>query len=151
MLFVIFQLSRDRYALDAREIVEVLPLVSLRRVPSAPPGLAGLLDYRGEPVPVVDLALLALGRPSAPRLSTRIVIVETKEYVRFAMIAEFVTQTLRLEPREFSELPLRVEGAPYLGPVAHTPSGMVQWITPGKLLTPKLKAALAELAFEKAL
>jgi len=150
MLFVVFQLSRDRYALDAREIVEVLPLVSLRRVPSAPAGLAGLLDYRGEPIPIVDLALMALGRPSAHRLSTRIILVEAEGYVRFGLIAEFVTQTLRLESGAFSQFPVRVDGAAYLGPVANTPSGMVQWITPGKLLTPKLKTALAEINLKEA-
>jgi len=50
MLFLLFQLGQDRYALEASRVIEVLPLVSLKRIPQAPRGVAGLFNYRGRPV-----------------------------------------------------------------------------------------------------
>ena len=33
MLFLLFEMGKDRYALDVRQIAEVLPLVAVTRVP----------------------------------------------------------------------------------------------------------------------
>jgi chemotaxis-related protein WspB len=52
MLFILFQIGRDRYALSAGSIIEVLPLMNLKSVPRAPAGVAGLLNYHGTPVPI---------------------------------------------------------------------------------------------------
>ena len=38
MLFLLFQLGKDRYALEARRVVEVVPLLARRKQPmSVPP------------------------------------------------------------------------------------------------------------------
>ena len=76
MLFLLFQLGNDHYALDVAQIAEVMPLVGITRIPQAPPGVAGMFDCRGVPVPVIDLSQLMLGRPAQSRLSTRIIVVE---------------------------------------------------------------------------
>jgi chemotaxis-related protein WspB len=75
MLFLLFDLDGDRYALDAREIVEVLALRPVRPVPGAPVWVAGVAERHGAPLPVVDVPRLALGRPARQLLSTRLVIV----------------------------------------------------------------------------
>jgi chemotaxis-related protein WspB len=75
MLMLVFRLGADRYALDASEIVEVLPRVPLKSIPGAPDWVAGLFSYHGRTVPVIDLAMLALGRPSTDHVSTRTILV----------------------------------------------------------------------------
>src|SRR5688572_13503466 len=75
MLYVLFQLGNDRYALEAQRIVEVVPLLALKKIPLAPTGLAGIFNYRGQPVPALDLCELTFGRPVQERLSTRIIII----------------------------------------------------------------------------
>lgn len=75
MLSLLLQIGDTRYALDARHVVEVLPLVPVREALTLPPALAGLMNYRGEPVPVVDLSKLYCGRPARRLLSTRVLLV----------------------------------------------------------------------------
>ena len=75
MLFLTFRLGQDRYALDAGQIEAILPLVAIKQLPGAPAGVAGAIGYRGRPVPLIDLSLLALGRPAEPLLSTRIILL----------------------------------------------------------------------------
>ncbi len=53
------------FALPAAQVVEVLSAVAPRPVPGAPAPLLGLLAWRGEALPVVDLAL-AIGLAPAP-------------------------------------------------------------------------------------
>src|SRR5688572_9662286 len=106
MLFLLLQLGTDRYALDARVVAEVLPLVTLKQLPRAPAGVAGVFDYRGAPVPVIDLCELTLGRPAQRRLSTRIVLTHHDtgggERRLLGLIAENATATLRRDPAEFT-------------------------------------------------
>jgi chemotaxis-related protein WspB len=146
MLFLLFQLDADRYALPARDVKEVLPIVTTRVLPGAPVGISGLVNYRGVAVPVLDLALLALGRPSSRRVSTRMLIVDFptadgRERL-LAVVVENATAMAAMDPAEFRPLGMVTAGARYLGPVAHDASGMIQRVDVAGLLTDELRAAL---------
>ena len=146
MLFLVFELARDRYVLDVSQVAEVLPLVSIKQIPQAPPAVAGILNYRGAPVPVIDLSQLALGRPSARRLSTRIVLVhypdQTGQTHLLGLIAEKATRTARHEPSDFVASGVTNDGAPYLGPVVTDARGLLQWIDVRTLLPPSFRDLL---------
>jgi chemotaxis-related protein WspB len=146
MLFLLFQLGADRYALPAGEVTEVLPLVALKSLPGAPLGVAGLIDYRGTAVPVVDLSALTLGRPAAQRVSTRVLMVKyplARDETRLlGLIAEKATETMARQPEDFKPTGVTSESTRYLGPVAHDPRGLIQRIEIDALLTPALRAAL---------
>jgi chemotaxis-related protein WspB len=68
MVFLLFQLGSGRYALEASRVVEVVPLLEMKPLPQAPRGVAGIFNYRGRPVPAVDLSALTLGQPASERL-----------------------------------------------------------------------------------
>lgn len=150
MLFVLFQLGQDRYALDARNLVEILPLTQVKAMPYAPVGIAGIIDYHGVTLPVIDLGELALGRRAATRISTRILIAEISTGRRFALIAERANQLLQREATDFVEPEATIEAAPYLGPVTRDEHGLVQWITPQKLFSNAICDALYQQAREAA-
>jgi len=64
-----------RLAVSAAHVVEVVALPALEPLADAPTSVVGLLQLRGEPVPVVDLRT-ALSRPaSRPPLDASIVVV----------------------------------------------------------------------------
>ncbi|HKY08148.1 MAG TPA: chemotaxis protein CheW [Candidatus Binatia bacterium] len=146
MLFVIFQLADHRYALEAGQVEEILPLVSIKPILQAPRGIAGIFSYRGAPLPVVDLRELTLGRPSQRRLSTRIIVVNCDSARGgrrlLGIIAEKALETARHDPQEF--LPSGLSGArnSYLGPVATDSQGLLQWIEVKKLLSPEVREVL---------
>jgi chemotaxis-related protein WspB len=146
MLFLIFELGNDRYALDVRQIAEVLPLVSFKQVPRAPQAMNGLFNYRGAPVPVIDLSQLTLGRPAARRLSTRLVLVHYPDHTGqthlLGLVAERATQTARHEASDFVASGVTNTGAPYLGPVVSDARGLLQWIDVRTLLPPSFRDML---------
>jgi chemotaxis-related protein WspB len=146
MLFLLFHIANDRYVLEARRVIEVLPLVNLKKFPHAPKGFAGILNYRGRPVPAIDLCELTMNRPATERLSTRIVLVKTSEDGNnglLGLIAEHATQMLRKDPGEFVDPGFKSAGAPYLGPIILDPAGAVQWIKTEHLLSERYRQLIA--------
>jgi chemotaxis-related protein WspB len=139
MLFLMFQLGAERFVIDAADVVEVLPLVHSKQIPHTPPGVAGIFDYHGVPVPLIDLAELALGKPSRRWMSTRILLINYRQRCGEArllgLLAEHATETLRRPEKDFKDSGLAVPGAPYLGPVLIDASGIVQRIEIRKLLS----------------
>jgi chemotaxis-related protein WspB len=146
MLFLVFALGHDRYALDVRQIEEVLPLVEVKQIPRAPQAISGLFAYRGALVPVIDLSQLALGRPAARRLSTRLVLVhypdESGRTRLLGLIAEKATQAARYDTADFAASGVTNPGAAYLGPVARDGQGLLQRIDVKTLLPQSLRDVL---------
>ncbi|HXT71156.1 MAG TPA: chemotaxis protein CheW [Vicinamibacterales bacterium] len=142
MLLLLFELDGGRYAVDATRVMEVLPLVNIRPLPNAPPGVAGLIDLRGTPVPIVDLASLTLGRPTRSRLSTRIVVVrDENDRARLTgLLVERATDMRRCDAADFTAAPVRHERAPYLGAVSAGAAGLIQLIDVSRLLAAVLPA-----------
>jgi chemotaxis-related protein WspB len=146
MLFILFEIGRDRYALSARSIIEVLPLMNLKRVPCAPIGVAGVFNYRGAPVPVVDLNEMMLGEPAARRLSTRIILViyplDALHPRALGLIAEHATNMIQRSVQDFMETGVESDSARYLGRVTNDTGGLIQWIEVERLLTPEVRDVL---------
>ena len=152
MLFVVFQLGDHRYAIDAAQVAEILPLVSVTPIPQAPQGVAGVFNYRGAPVPVIDLSRLTLGRPARQRLSTRMIVVHYKndrgDGRSLGLIAEKAMETVRLEPNEFLPTGVSSERNGYLGPVATDSQGLLQRVEIKRLLSPEVRDALFQEIWE---
>lgn len=156
MLFLLFELDGDRYALDAGQIVEVMEFSPVKRIPGAPPWIAGAIEGRESPVPVIDVAQLALGRPSRRLRSTRFVVVrygtetaprnETSSEAgtgrQLALIVERATQTLRIDPDQFIGSGVATPNARWLGPVASDEQGLVQWVDAHRMLDDEARALL---------
>jgi chemotaxis-related protein WspB len=104
ILALLFVIDGQRYALDIRDVVEVISRVQLRPIHGAPGELAGVFVYRGEVTPVVDLVQRIAGKRCPERLSSRIMM--TKIPARsggswiVGLLAEQVTEAVRLEPGE---------------------------------------------------
>lgn len=101
MLILLFKIGNERYALDCNRIIEVVPLVLLKKIPRSPAHVAGLMNFRGKPVPVIDLtALLNAGRYEG-KYSTRILIVDyplgEKGAKTLGLIAGEVLETKRIK------------------------------------------------------
>ncbi len=127
-------------------MVEVVPLLEMKHLPQAPRGVAGIFNYRGRPVPAVDLAALTLGQPARERFSTRIIIVNYPDDQGtnrlLGLIAEHATETLRKDPKDFLDSGVKLGQAPYLGPILMDAPTPVQWIYEQRLLPDPVRNVL---------
>ena len=143
-----FKSEAVRLARESSLVEEVVSLVRLKALPGAPVGVVGIMNYRTDAVPVIDLNLVALGTPTSPRIATRIVVVRhTADGVAggselLGLLVPEATETRRIDDDEFVPAGVATDGAAYLGPVVTTPQGVIQRVTIGALLTPELRDAL---------
>jgi len=132
MLVLLFYLGDTMYTMKCDRVREVAPIVKLKEVPHGPDYVAGLFNYRGVIVPVIDLRLLIQGEPCEIRMSTRIILVDyVKEdetpYI-LGLMAERVTETARREESAFVAPGLHMKEAPYLGSLMMEEKEMIQYV-----------------------
>jgi len=148
MLHVLFHAGVEAFAFPALRVRRVVPFASLKRLPGSPDAFAGLLQFRGSPVPVLDLSQLVLGRASAEVLGSRILITALDDGSGLGWIAESVRDTAWIDPSHFEAPPVRVDGAPWLGKVACIQGQFVQCVEPSELLTDEIRELLRVHATE---
>lgn len=133
MLMLLFYVGRDCYALDCEYVVEIIPRVKLKNIPHAPDYFSGLLNFGGMPIPVIDICQIIQGRPSAPCLHTRIILLNyfspVGESSYLGMIAEKVTESVDREKSEFIDPGLVVKDLPFLGGVLNEEKTSMQLLS----------------------
>ena len=147
MLFLLFQLGKDWYAFEASDVIEVLPMVKRKEIPGAPRGVAGVFNYHGANVPLIDLSALALGTPAGAQMSTRIILAnyseeKSRETHPVGFLAEQVTEVVRRDEADFVDPPVNPEGATYLGPITHDTRGIIQRVRLAQLLSEDVRDVL---------
>lgn len=146
MLFILFKLGKERYALEAAHVLEVIPRLPLRPQPGTPDYVAGIFNYHGVVVPVLNLGTLTLGAPCLERLSTRIILVdytlENGARKVLGLIAEAVTDAVKKKPSDFVAAGVEAGRSPYLGKIAIDEGGMVQCVLPKHLLPAEVERLL---------
>lgn len=86
---VSFRLSNQFYGLPVEQVVEMLQMVMPREMPDLPNGMIGVIDYRGQVIPLLDLRQI-LELPTATiSLNTPILVVKAGNNL-FAVLVDQV-------------------------------------------------------------
>lgn len=110
---VTFALSNERYALESRYVLEVVPLADFTPVPGAPGFLLGVTNLRGEIVAIFDLReLLGLSQRSISDLFR--VIVLGSERPEFGIVADAVDEVTTLVAGALLDPPAERVGCAYV-------------------------------------
>src|SRR5262245_42307799 len=114
MLMLLFYAGSECYALEAGPILEVIPRVSCKKIPHTEEYVAGLINYGGTPVPVIDVTQIVERRPSDPAMHTRIILIK-KDNQLIGLIGEKITTTVDLDPSQFIDSGVKIRDLPFLG------------------------------------
>lgn len=140
VLMLLFSAGGLLYAIESRHVVEVIPRVNLRPVLNQSDQLAGMFNYRGSVLPVVDLCRWIHGSASGGQLSSRIIMVniakgsEAAEQPCLGLLAEGVTDTLSRPLSAFQQSSLTGDARSCLGGLHVEERGMVQLLHLERLL-----------------
>lgn len=103
-----FVLDREQYAIDIHMVREILDLTDITRIPQCPAHMLGVVNLRGNAIPVMDLRLkLGLG-PTPRTVHTRIIILEVEqgeEILVVGVMADAVREVLELDPGQLKPPP----------------------------------------------
>jgi len=139
MLFLLFHVGEDRYVVDARKVIEVVPLVKLSNFPNTASYVAGLCNYRAVPVPVIDVRQLLDEIPSKQVMSTRILLAHYTSYSgqehHLGLIVEHATETISLAVERFHRTASQTSEYNYVSNMMTDEKGIIQWIDVDHLLS----------------
>jgi purine-binding chemotaxis protein CheW len=109
--YLTFTLDKEHFAVEIPKVREVLDYTTVTRVPRTPEFMRGVINLRGNVVPVLDLRL-GLGMEAIEKtVDTCIVIVEVSvdsELLHLGMLADSVQEVVEIDSSQ-------IEPAPRLG------------------------------------
>jgi purine-binding chemotaxis protein CheW len=93
---VTFKLDDQEYGLSIENVVEVVRMVAITRIPRAPDVMEGIINLRGRVVPVINLRKRFGARPRPRDLDTRLLVARIGGRV-IALIVDTVSEVLKLD------------------------------------------------------
>lgn len=104
MQIVVFDLSGEHYALGIERINTIIRMQQITPVPGTPDCIEGIINLRGNILPVLDPRKLFGLSVAEPRRSSRIVVAESQG-MSIGLIVDAVTETLRIPEADIEEPP----------------------------------------------
>jgi purine-binding chemotaxis protein CheW len=106
--YLTFQLEEEVFAFDIAKVREVLDFTDVTRVPQTPEFMRGVINLRGNVVPVVDMRL-KFGMTATPKtVNTCVIIVEVTvddEALILGAMADSVQEVLDLDQDQIEPAP----------------------------------------------
>jgi len=106
--FIVFELEGGRYALDISVVKEVVELKPIMPVPETPDYVVGLINLRGEVLPVIDIKQRLRLTPLEPDEATKIIVVENTDY-KAGLLVESLPRVHRAESEDINREPSTVK------------------------------------------
>ena len=101
-------LAGEYFAIDARQVREILDPIPVTRVPGAKSFVASVLNFRGKVIPLADLRLRLGLEPAPIGPDSRFVVVETEvdgDAMTVGVVADKVYEVAELEASTLQKSP----------------------------------------------
>jgi purine-binding chemotaxis protein CheW len=106
--YLTFKLGGEIFAIDVAKVREVLDFTTITKIPRTPDFMSGVINLRGNVVPVVDLRLCFEMSKTEKTVNTCIVVVEMfldGESTVIGALADSVEEVIDLEPEQIEPAP----------------------------------------------
>lgn len=133
---VVFRLGDEAYGLKLHEVREIIMVGLITPVPRAPSFIEGVLNLRGEVMPVIDLRN-RFGLAGAERTSLSRIIITPIAGVFTGLVVDRVEEVRNVDERKLEEPPRITAAAAnvYITKVARTDTGVIFLLNLQQLLT----------------
>lgn len=134
MLRLVFSAGSDKYAVESAYVIEVVPYVDLSPISNCPDQVQGMLNYRGEFIPILDFCKVVGGKPANHLLSTRIVILGNipQNPKKIGIIVEKSTSIMESKDETVCS-PDGISQLPFVEKVINQSGSVVNCLNPGAL------------------
>ncbi|MEB3299573.1 MAG: chemotaxis protein CheW [Candidatus Sericytochromatia bacterium] len=148
---VTFSLAAEQYGVDIGSVQEIIPLLPVIRVPEAPRWIDGLIDLRGEILPVLDLRTRFGLERLAPGEGQPCIIISHLKGQMVGLIVDSVRDVVRASQIAVAPVPPAAGArAPFLSGILRIPEGkghrILLLLSLDRLLSEEEVEALAGMA-----
>ncbi|MBN2010793.1 chemotaxis protein CheW [candidate division KSB1 bacterium] len=106
--YLTFKFDNEHYALEISKVREVLDFIKVTKIPRTPDFMRGVINLRGNVVPVVDLKLKFGMAAIEKSVDTCIIISEIKvddNDTVLGLMADSVDEVIEMEPKNIEHAP----------------------------------------------
>ncbi|HEY1729814.1 MAG TPA: chemotaxis protein CheW [Candidatus Baltobacteraceae bacterium] len=142
---VVFALQSNEFGIDIGQVREIDRLVPITRVPRVPAHVEGIINLRGQLVPIVDLRT-RLGMPhAAPTKMARIIVAEIGPR-SIGMIVDEVREVVRIPTDQIEQSEGVLEGLAneFIGALARIDERLIILLDVEKVLGPEAPTVLTD-------
>lgn len=147
---VVFKLNEQVYGIDIISVQEIIRMASITQLPRTPDFIEGVINLRGQVIPVIDLCKRFALPTHDATADNRIIIVQVQD-VTFGMIVDSVQEVLRIPTASIEPPPPMVGGvdAAYLRGIALLDEQLIILLNQTKILYQHETAQLSELELDQ--
>lgn len=102
--YIVLRLGEEQYGIDIRNIDNIVRMQKITRIPKMPPYLKGVINMRGEVIPVVSMRLkMGLAQDEITK-QTRIIVLKLEQEGNVGFLVDEVKEVVTLSPDEIEKL-----------------------------------------------
>ena len=102
--YIVIKIGEEQYGIDISYIDNIVRMQSITRVPDVQAYFAGVINIRGEVVPVMSLRLKMGLEPDEYTNKTRIIIVKLENNAPIGLIVDEVKEVVTLDETSIDEV-----------------------------------------------
>jgi len=106
---VTFRLGTEEYGIDIMKIQEIILMGDITRVPEVPDFIEGVINLRGNVIPIIDLRK-RFKLPATERMEATRIIVVNVEGKTMGVVVDSVSEVLRINPANIDPTPPTIAG-----------------------------------------
>ena len=95
--FIVVRLGEEQYGIDIKYVDNIVRMQNITRVPKVPEYLKGVINLRGEVIPVMSVRLKMFLPADEFTRTTRIIILKLEQYGTIGIIVDEVKEVVTLE------------------------------------------------------
>jgi purine-binding chemotaxis protein CheW len=144
---VSFRLNNEEFGVPILDVREIILMTAITPVPQSPPFVEGVINLRGQILPVVDLRkrFNLPSRDVTPE--TRVIVIEVNHNA-LGLIVDAVSEVLRIPVDTINPPPALLAssiGAEYIKGISHFSGKMIILIDLKRVFSPSEMAALGDV------
>ncbi len=102
--YIVVRLGEEQYGVDIRYIDNIVRMQKITRVPKVAPYLKGVINLRGEVIPIMSLRLKMFLPEDEITKATRIIILKLGQYGSIGVIVDEVKEVVTLDEGQIEKV-----------------------------------------------
>ena len=102
--YIVVRLGQEQYGIDIKYVENIVRMQQITRVPKVPSYIKGVINLRGEVIPVMSIRVrMGLPEDEITR-ATRIIILKLEQDGTVGYLVDEVKEVVTLEPRDIEKM-----------------------------------------------
>lgn len=102
--YIVIRLGEEQYGIDIRNIDNIVRMQSITRIPKMPAFLKGVINMRGEVIPVISMRLKMDLEDDVITKATRIIVLKLEQEGNVGILVDEVKEVVSLSVNEIEKI-----------------------------------------------